>query len=77
MDKLITLAEWQKMSVKGQRCGILGCMTKTLLKCPLCEFHYCEEHKKYHFHPVDRKAGLVEVVDGRTGLVKQVALQKR
>ena len=75
MKNLITLAEWQKMSTKGRRCGILGCKAQkeSLEKCPLCSFHYCGEHKKYHFHAVDRKAGLVEVVEG--GLVKQVALR--
>jgi hypothetical protein len=40
----ITLDEWKEKSQRGEVCGILGCDSEPVIKCPHCGNYYCQEH---------------------------------
>ena len=40
----ITAEQWKQKSERGEVCGMLGCMSKPVDKCPHCGNHYCENH---------------------------------
>ena len=42
--------EWEKRSMSGEICGILGCDNPPTIQCPHCRTHYCNEHKNVHKH---------------------------
>jgi Tc5 transposase C-terminal domain len=36
--------EWMESSIRGERCGIVGCQNPPTNKCPKCGRHYCYDH---------------------------------
>ena len=47
---MVTAAEWDDKSKRGEVCGVLGCGEKATSRCPDCSRHYCYLHIKIHGH---------------------------
>jgi len=45
--------EWEKRSINGEICGILGCDSPPTIQCTQCKTHYCDEHRNIHKHKLE------------------------
>ena len=52
MNFLLDVEQWGKQSGKGLLCGIVGCNEPVEIRCNICRYGYCSEHKNSHFHSV-------------------------
>ena len=42
-------AEWREQARRMQHCGIFGCWTHPVWRCPTCGLGYCHGHQELHF----------------------------
>lgn len=52
MNFFSDVEQWGNESKKGLVCGIVGCNEPVEVRCGICKYGYCTEHKGSHFHSV-------------------------